>query len=135
MGLAAERVVVEYERDRLGPEFASRVEHVALSNAAAGFDVQSVTLQSSCDILPRFIEVKAVSPTDYRFYWSANEMVVARTFGSWYYLYLLPIGSDGRPRRELLRMICDPHNTVLACPDQWSVETNVVQCRLVSDLL
>jgi Domain of unknown function (DUF3883) len=133
IGRAAECAAVEYEQHRLGAELAERVDHVATRNAAAGFDIQSVTVLPDGEIRPRLIEVKAVSQRNFSFFWTENEITVARTFGAWYYLYLLPVGSDGRFRRDLLRIVCDPHSAVLECSDQWTVERNVLRCQLLED--
>ena len=38
-----------------------------------------------------YIEVKAVSPNTFTFYWSQREVDVAKVLGQHYYLYLLPV--------------------------------------------
>lgn len=130
IGLAAERAIVAYERQRLGDTLAKRVDHVAARNAAAGYDIQSVSVIGDATTIPRFIEVKAVSPTTLGFYWTANEVTVAHSLGSWYCLYLLPVDTRSDLRLDLLRVISNPHATVLANPDQWDVEHNVLRCQM-----
>lgn len=130
IGLAAECAIVGYEQQRVGERFENRVNHVAARNAAAGYDVESVTVVAEALVVPRFIEVKAVSLKTLRFYWTANEVQVAQSLGSWYYLYLLPVDGRRHFKMDLLRIICDPHSAVLGCPDQWNVEHNVVRCEM-----
>lgn len=133
IGYAAELAILDYERNRLGPQFASKVDHVAAKNIAAGYDIQSVTISPIGKELPRYVEVKAVPSSIYRFFWSLNERNVAKTFGSWYFLYLLPVGKGGKLYLENLLIIEDPHTAILESPDKWAIEDNVLQCMLKTD--
>lgn len=133
IGFAAEIAIMGFERERVGKRFADRVRHVAATDASAGYDIESVTVQAEDQLSPRFIEVKAVSPEDYRFYWSANELAMAQSLRSWYHLYLLPTNAHGAFRIELLRIIRDPHIAVLGRPDEWSVEGNVLECKMTGN--
>ena len=78
IGKAAERKVLEFEKERLSefPVLAERIEHIALKDVAAGYDIKSFDPKptESGDAIPRFIEVKAVSLCDYRFVWTINEI-------------------------------------------------------------
>jgi hypothetical protein len=130
LGFLAERAVVALEIERLGSLFSNRVDHVALRNAAAGYDILSVTATTITDTTPRYIEVKAVSPQSFRFYWTRNEVQVARLLGSLYYLYLLPVHATGEFLIDQLVMICDPYTAVLSNEDVWAIETDVLLCRL-----
>jgi hypothetical protein len=130
LGLAAERAIVAFERERLGPGFSDRVEHVALRNIAAGYDILSFSVADENSVLPRYIEAKAVPERNLRFFWTANEVRVAEIFGSCYYLYLLPVDRQGAFRIEGLRIIADPHLVVLRSSADWLVESNVLQCSL-----
>lgn len=127
IGDAAEIAVVAWERDRLGPAYADRVKHVAPQNVLAGYDVLSATVASE-RVLPRYIEVKAVSRLSFQFFWSENEANVASVLGGLYYLYLVPIRSTGEPLISETRMICDPYVAVLSSAD-WEIEANVRSCR------
>lgn len=129
IGLAAEMAVVEHERNRLGATLAHRVDHVALRNAAAGYDVLSATVDSAVSITPRYIEVKAVSWQSYQFHWTHNEMQVSRLLGNLYYVYLLPVGPQGNLLTDRLVMVCDPYNVILVRGDEWFVEHDVLLCR------
>ena len=131
LGLAAERTIVAFEKRRLGRNQRDVVDHVALRNAAAGYDIVSGTARDDGTVVPRYIEVKAVSGRSMQFHWTRNEIEVARTLGEYYYLYLLPVS-----RRAFdvvnLRMISDPCRAVLASPDLWTVESDVLRCTLNS---
>lgn len=130
LGLMAEKQVVAFERDRVGPVLAEEVEHVALLNAAAGYDVRSFTIADDGAVLPRYIEVKAVSGSSFQFYWSRNEVRVAKSLAEWYYLYLLPVTADGGFEVVEMRVIADPHSAVLDGHETWIVEPDVLRCWL-----
>lgn len=127
LGLNAELQTLAYEKARVGARHQHLVNHIALDNVAAGFDIQSVTVSQN-ETFPRYIEVKAVSPGSYAFYWSYNEVAVAKTLGEWYYLYLLPVKENGGFELTGLRMICNPVSTVLETQDEWGIEQGVVMC-------
>ena len=135
LGLRAERRVVSFERDRVGRALAGQVQHVALLNAAAGYDVRSFTTDNEETILPRYIEVKAVSSSSFQFYWSRNEVSVAKRLAEWYYLYLLPVTADGRFEVDTMRIIPDPHSAVLEGGETWALESDVVRCWLPPEQL
>jgi hypothetical protein len=130
LGLAAETEIVKFELQRIGKQFADRVIHVAATDVSAGYDIESITVDSEDQLSPRFIEVKAVSLDDYRFFWTANELALARSLGSWYYLYLLPTTARREFLINLLRIVPDPAFQVLECQDEWSVEGNVLECKM-----
>lgn len=127
IGDRAESAVVAWEQKRLGAAHAARVQHIARRNASAGYDVLSATLAPE-RVLPRYIEVKAVSGRTFQFFWSENEVKVARVLGSLYYLYLVPVDSTGAPAVGGARIICNPYTTVLNGAD-WEIEANVRSCR------
>lgn len=129
LGLAAEKVIIAFERERVGVALANRVEHVALRNAAAGYDILSVTASADACVKARFIEVKAVSIRTFEFFWTQNEVQVAHLLGPLYYLYLLPVGTNSEFRTDQLVMICDPCSYVLGNAEKWIVETNVLRCH------
>lgn len=60
IGLAAEKAVVAAEKERVGQGLSHYVQHVALCNVAAGYDVLSVAAETPTDTTTRYIEVKAV---------------------------------------------------------------------------
>ena len=131
IGTAAEFAVVAFERERLGPECAQRVEHVSLTDAAAGYDIASVTVNGD-RITPRLIEVKAVPTQSFRFYWSANEVASARWFGPWYFLYLVPVLRTNDFDVGNIRTIRNPSVNVLN-GGEWNVSTEVYKCEWLSE--
>lgn len=129
IGLAAENAVVASEKERVGQELSHYVQHVALRNAAAGYDVLSVAAETPTDTTARYIEVKAVSSKSFQFYWTLNEVQVARLLGPLYYLYLVPIETDSVICRDRFVMIPDPYADVLGSGDKWVVKSDVLLCR------
>lgn len=83
--------------------------------------------------VPRYIEVKAVSPNTFTFYWSQREVDVARVLGQHYYLYLVPVDQHGEFDLSWLKMIADPHTVVLGSSSKWAVEFNVLKCSMTAD--
>ena len=130
LGTAAEEAIVSYERQRVGSTFADRVEHIALLNAGAGYDVRSVTVNENGVVTPRYIEVKAVSGSSFQFHWTRNEVLTAKLLAQWYYLYLLPVEAGRRFSMSRLKVISNPHSAVLHESDIWTVEPDVLRCCL-----
>ncbi len=89
LGSSAELAVLEFEKARLGPLWFSHIEHIAAVYPGASFDIRSVTVIENLPV-PRFIEVKAVSMGDNRFFWTSSEVESARLLEGRYFLYLLP---------------------------------------------
>lgn len=88
LGLAGELLVMAHEQKRLRDagrnDLAARVEHVALSDSAAGYDILSFDLDGG----ERFIEVKTTTgPASTSFYISENEVEVSRKHQELYWLY------------------------------------------------
>lgn len=131
IGLLAELAVVQHERSRVGTGYADRVKHTAATDTAAGYDIESVTLVEH-SFVPRCIEVKAVSESNCRFYWTANEIRMAKALREYYFLYLLPVADDGKVCIDQLRAICDPCDKVLCQNGEWTVEESVLRCQLRS---
>lgn len=130
IGWAAEEVVLSYERDRVGPDFAHLVDHVSMRNVAAGYDIRSLTLLGRGVTIPRYIEVKAVSGRGLTFYWTANEIKMASLLGQGYYLYLLPVTRQGQFCLERLRIVQSAHVAVLGPNTEWQTREDVVCCSL-----
>ena len=128
IGFQAEELIVEYERVRIGASYAEKVDHVSLRNCAAGYDIHSFSIEHNNNVFPRFIEVKAVSPTTFQFYWSKNEVAVAQALSHYYYLYLLPCKHNGKFDMDGLMIISDPYNTVLTKDSEWIVESDALIC-------
>ena len=131
IGSAAELAVLKYEKDRVGPEYEKLVKHISVKNEAAGYDIKSVTVAGD-NTEPRYIEVKAVSPDSYRFYWSQNEIRVGELLNTNYYLYLLPFRSKMEFTIDKIKIISSPIRVIIDNSDTWNVEPDVVCCSLNS---
>ncbi|CUP99061.1 Uncharacterised protein [Clostridium paraputrificum] len=86
-GELAEKFVLEYEQKRLSKDKAKLVKRISEIDVMAGYDICSFNDDSS-NTYNRYIEVKSFSK-NVRFYWSKNEVEVARKYGDKYYLYLV----------------------------------------------
>jgi len=87
-GLEAERFVMAFEKKRLNRHpRVNDIQHVALSNVGAGFDIISFSTNTSF-ILNREIEVKSYVGNPH-FYISKNEYDRAKRNRNRYYIYLV----------------------------------------------
>jgi len=129
VGAAAELAVLDWEKNRIGKDYKDYLEHISVKNEAAGYDIKSITFVED-KIMPRYIEVKAVSADSYKFYWSRNEINVAKLLIENYYLYLLPVFSRMQFAFERIKIISDPVAEIFGTDDTWDVERDGVCCRL-----
>ena len=129
VGLRAEELVLSYERERVGENYAAQVIHIAKVDATAGYDIESITIGSNCLTVPRLIETKAVPADTLRFYWSANEVATARRFGSWYHLYLVPVAAAGHFEIDRLVIVPNPYQVVMLENGDWCVEHDGLRCE------
>lgn len=88
LGLAGEELVLKYEHqwliDHNLPDLADRIEHIALSNSSAGYDIKSYDENGN----EKYIEVKTTrSSKSAPFYISRNEVEVSRELGDQYWIY------------------------------------------------
>lgn len=127
LGFAAEVAVVEYERKRVGSPWIHRVEHISSECPFACYDIRSVTIEGE-QLIPRYIEVKAVSVESYQFYWSQTELEVAQLLRSKYFLYLLPVSVGGQFDLGRMLLIDDPYKSVYQNPDVWRLDHDAVIC-------
>jgi hypothetical protein len=126
LGLAAENEIIEFEKKRLTKIIfgLDEIEHTSQKNVFAGYDIKSFEnyLDQNSNRIIRCIEVKAVSIYDYKFYWSKNEIDVANVQRAHYYLYLLPVKSNGVFNMENLKIIPDPYVNVFENRIDWEIE-------------
>lgn len=128
IGFDAELLALEYERQRVGPQWTHLVEHISAESPFACFDIKSVTAENK-DLQTRYIEVKAISATSPKFYWTRSEIEAAQLLRSRYFLYLLPVSPDRRnfDLNQLL-VVSDPYINVLQNPNGWELQSDVVVC-------
>ncbi len=91
LGDLAEELVKEWEVKRLekaGHSVESHcVKRISKLNVSAGFDIKSFNGKSKSMQFDRFIEVKGSKGPGMRFFWSENEMKVAKKLGEKYWIY------------------------------------------------
>lgn len=116
-GELAEEFVLDYERRRhSGCGNAGKVKRISSVDVTAGYDILSFDSSQSLDY-DRFIEVKAVKKYS-GFFWSRNEMEIARVLGIRYYLYLVDLGKITIEDYEPI-IVSDPANE-LTTSGGWS---------------
>lgn len=116
IGAQAENAVVEFEKKRLEklgkPAQAAMVKRISTLNVAAGYDIESFD-GTSDEIFPnRFIEVKATTSHEIRFYWSNNEMSVAKKKKEVYWIYMLKEFREDKPEHSIPIMIQNPEQVI-----------------------
>jgi hypothetical protein len=130
IGLAAEQAVLSYERRRLGESHSSYVKHIAETDAAAGYDIESVTMSAEATVLPRLIEVKAVPAANLRFFWTSNEVAAARRFSDWYHLYLVPVRCEGQIDPASMVIVSNPYRVIIKGDGGWRIDADILRCEL-----
>ncbi|MBC8489122.1 MAG: DUF3883 domain-containing protein [Bacteroidetes bacterium] len=111
VGKLAEETIFKYEQERLlNFGYAGLdIKIVGRKNVNYGYDIKSYDIKLN-ELIDIYIEVKAVSKKDFKFYWSKNEKEVAKQLKEQYYLYLLPFISRGKFEIDSLEVIKDPYN-------------------------
>ena len=134
LGKNAELRIIQFEKDRLSqyPSLIGKIEHIAVSDVKAGYDIKSYSVKNKKgeDAIPRYIEVKAVSQIDYKFFWSANELETAKNLKDNYYLYLLPALGKNKFDLDGLRMISSPYSNVYKKEVEWAKREELISCSL-----
>lgn len=115
-GEQAERFVLAYEKKRLNNK--DGIDWVAEYSPSDGYDIASFN-SSRSKSHDRFIEVKSYEGFPY-FYWSRNEMDVARVKKNEYFLYLV---NRNEMQEETYRplIIQNPFENVLNDDTKWEV--------------
>jgi hypothetical protein len=95
VGQIAEKIVLEYERERLKKinclKKSNNVEQISDEWANKGYDIESFNDQESYDEIPdRFIEVKGTTGKKFSIFWSENEIKTAKEIGDRYWIYFVP---------------------------------------------
>lgn len=127
LGAKAENAVVEFERQRLiklGKNIqADLVKKISTVKVAAGYDIESFD-GTNDDVFPnRFIEVKATTGDDIRFYWTINEREVAKKKKNQYWIYVLTSFKENNPNESLPIIIQNPE-LIIPKHDSFSIEVN-----------
>ena len=116
LGNKAEERIIAYEKERWMdyPHITKKIAHIAKINVNAGYDIESFNKNKAEKegFEKIYIEVKAISALQKKFYWSANEIRTARKLKLSYYLYLLPIGMNEQFDIDNLQIIQNPYESV-----------------------
>lgn len=133
IGFATETLIYKLERNKFKNkmQIQAKVRHISLENVMAGYDIKSFELQNNKKLIPKYIEVKAVSPDDWKFYWSKNEIDKASYYSTNYYLYLVPVKKV--PDISALRVIRDPYREVFLNQRQWGQEIESISFFTVEE--
>lgn len=124
LGIQAEETILQFEIRRLaslGNKIEAKlVRRISQLNTQAGYDIDSFNAKSDSLQYDRFIEVKAVSPFDYKFNWTKNEIEKAKLYGEKYYLYLLPVIGENKFDLPRLKIIKNPYIRVYKNKKEWN---------------
>jgi hypothetical protein len=130
LGLAAERAIIDFEIKRftnisIKPD---EIEHTSQKNVNAGYDIKSFEnyLDDSLNRIERYIEVKAVSVLNFKFYWSRNEIAKSKIFGARYFLYLLPVKVNNTFDFDNLLIINNPFKNVYSNRKEWEKDEEII---------
>ncbi len=127
-GEEAEKFVLEFENKRLNG--TKIIDWVAEYSTNDGYDIASYNCENSKEH-DRFIEVKSFSGSLY-FFWTRNEMDIARIKKSSYYIYLVNRDEMNTPNYTPI-MIEDPYTTVLKAPQSWEQRIEKIRFEIKND--
>lgn len=117
-GLEAEIFVLKLERERL-PQKAYKIKSISDFDVSAGYDIVSFS-DSDSAVYDRFIEVKCYLGSPH-FYWSENEVDVAKRKGERYILCLVDYTRITEEGYEP-EYISNPYEVIFN-EDKWLVNT------------
>lgn len=117
-GLEAEEFVLRIEKGRL-PAKAERIKRISDCDVSAGYDIVSFENDESAGY-DRFLEVKCYIGEPH-FFWSENEVDVARVKGERYLLCLVDYTQIGHPSYQP-EFIVNPAEVIFES-DAWMVNT------------
>lgn len=127
-GSKAEAYVLDFERRRISrQELRDRIKIISEIDVCAGYDIISYEADTSVHY-DRFIEVKAMSK-HVCFYWSKNEISVAKIKGNQYYLYLVDLSQISKPEYAPM-IVQNPALTITESTD-WLMEAESYHVKKV----
>lgn len=126
LGDDAEKLIFKKEQDKVDQINPSlKVDHVALRDVSAGYDIQS--FEKKDDRVEKiYIEVKAVSKSNYKFHLSVQEKQTANKLKDKYFIYLLPVDKSNPDKfdyNQLLK-ITNVDKSVFQNKLEWKVEND-----------
>jgi len=126
IGLLAEEFIFKYEREKLFEINQNLVpEHISKQDVSAGFDILSYKRIDN-KIKKIFIEVKAVSSSNFKFYLSNGEYQSSMKYKDSYFLYLLPVDHSviDMFNKDDLLIINDLKKNLFENKVKWNYENN-----------
>lgn len=128
LGLAVEKKVYKFEKGKFAsnPDIQRRIRHTSLENVTAGYDIISLEIPNDKNPVVKYIEVKAVSEDDWKFYWSRNEINKAMQLRGNYYLYLVPIKNGKMLKTSVWRQIKNPYREIFQDKLTWKREIELI---------
>jgi hypothetical protein len=126
IGLLAEEFVFKIEKEKIRKFDQSLLpEHVSKSDVSAGFDILSYE-KNNDQIKKIFIEVKAVSSSNFKFYLSNGEFQTSLKYKDNYFLYLLPVDHTlvEKFNNDNILKINDLENNLFKNKVNWYYENN-----------
>lgn len=126
LGEKAEKFIMLYEQNEL-KKLNSKLNpiHVALTDVSAGYDIKSFKKKNQI-IKEVFIEVKAVSFSDFKFYFSTLEFETAIQYEEKYYIYLLPVDYSQPSGFDIKKLIVigDIYKNIWLDKKNWNIESD-----------
>ena len=126
LGDDAEKLIFKKEQDKVDQINPSlKVDHVALRDVSAGYDIQSFEKKDD-RVKKIYIEVKAVSKSNYKFHLSVQEKQTANKLKDKYFIYLLPVDKSNPDKfdyNQLLK-ITNVDKSVFQNKLEWKVEND-----------
>lgn len=125
-GEEAEKFVLKYESERL--KGTKEIDWVAEYSTNDGYDIASYETKDSASH-DRFIEVKSYDSRPY-FFWSRNEMDIARIKRDSYYLYLVDRTKINNKDFEPM-IIKNPYNSVFKNNKEWDQRIEKIRFKKI----
>ena len=126
IGLLAEEFIYKYEKEKVFKIDRSLMpEHVSKEDVSAGYDILSYEKINN-EVKKIFIEVKAVSSSNFKFYLSNGEYQTSLKYKDNYFLYLLPVDHtiDGKFSEHNILKINNLELNLHANKSEWICEYN-----------
>lgn len=126
LGDQAELLIFKKEQEKVNQINPSlKVDHIALRDVSAGYDIQSFEKQDD-RIEKIYIEVKAVSKSNYKFHLSIKERQTANKLKDKYYIYLLPVDKSNPEKFDYdqLLKITNIDKSIFQNKLEWTIEND-----------
>ena len=126
LGDDAEELIFKKEQEKVSQiDPALKVDHIALRDVTAGYDIQSFDKHED-KIEKIYIEVKAVSKSNYKFHLSIQEKQTANKLKDKYFIYLLPVDKSNPDKFDYgqLLKITNIEKSIFQNNLEWKVEND-----------